>query len=81
MEGEFYRSLISEAEAKSEAKVKRETVIGILLRRMDALDMGMREKIRRTSDIELLNVWYQMALSIVDAEGARRLVELIKKAP
>lgn len=81
MESEFFRSLIAEAEAKSEAKVERETVIGILLRRMDALDMGIREKIRRTSDIELLDVWYQMALSIVDVEGARRLVELIKKAP
>jgi hypothetical protein len=43
--------------------------------------MAIREKIRGLSDIEMLNVWYEEALGIVDAEGARRLAEKIEKAP
>ncbi|HSN98125.1 MAG TPA: hypothetical protein VLS89_07500 [Candidatus Nanopelagicales bacterium] len=81
MESELYRSLFEEVEAKGEAKKVRETIIGILLRRMGALDMAIRDKIRGFSDVDMLNVWYEEALGIVDAEGARRLAETIQKAP
>lgn len=85
MESELYQSLVKEVEARSEAKgeVKcmRETIIRILLRRIGALDMAIREKIRGLSDIELLDVWYKEALGVIDAERARRLVDIIQKAP
>lgn len=89
MESELYRSLFEEVEAKSEAKGeakgeaknKGETIIRILLRRMGAVDTAIRERVRGLSDMETLNAWYEEALGILDAEGARRLAETIQTAP
>lgn len=84
MESELFRSLVAEVEAKSkaagEAQKTQETIIRILMRRMGELDLAIREKIRALSDIELLNFWYDEALAVVDADGARKLVEQIQKA-
>lgn len=88
MESELFRSLVAEVEAKGkatwkaegEAQKTQETIIRILMRRMGEVDLAIREKIRALSDIELLNFWYDEALAVVDAEGARKLVEQIQKA-
>jgi len=76
MESELYRSVVE----KGEARNKAETVIRILTRRMGALDPSIRERIRGLSDIETLDAWYDEALSVLDAEGARRLADTIQKA-
>jgi hypothetical protein len=47
---------------------------------MGTLDATLRERIRELSDMEILNAWYNEALSVVDAEGARRLAGTIQKA-
>ncbi|HSO00533.1 MAG TPA: hypothetical protein VLS89_19710 [Candidatus Nanopelagicales bacterium] len=77
MESELYRSVVE----KGELNGMRETIIRILMRRMGALDMAIREKIRALSDIDLVRVWYDEALGVVDAEGARKLAETIQRAP
>jgi hypothetical protein len=44
------------------------------------LDTALRERIRATSDREMLSVWLSQALDLTDAEQARQLVETIQKA-
>lgn len=85
MESELYRSVFEEweakGEAKGEAKNKADTIIQILIRRLGPLDQALRERIRGLSDIDTLNAWYNESLSVVDADGARRLGDTILKAP
>lgn len=76
MESELYRSVVEQGVVQN----KRDTIIKILMRRMGWLDMAIREKIRAVSDVDFLNLWYDDALGVVDAEGARRLAEGIQKA-
>jgi hypothetical protein len=81
MESELYRSVLEKGEVQGEARVKADTIIQILIRRMGPLEPALRDRIRGLSDLETLNAWYSEALSVVDAEGARRLGETIQKAP
>jgi hypothetical protein len=84
MESELYRSIFEEFEAKGrvtgDAARMAETIVRILMRRMGELDLAIREKIRGLSDIDTLTLWYEEALDVVDAEGARKLAETIQKA-
>jgi len=80
MESELYQSVFDKGAAKGDSQSKAETIIRILMRRMGQVDLAIREKIRGLSDIDTLTFWYEEALDVVDAEGARRLAETIQKA-
>jgi hypothetical protein len=77
MESTLYQS----AMAKGEARVYAETIVRLLSYRMGALDPAVRERIRKVADLEILMPWYEEALLAVDAEGAQRLADKIRKAP
>jgi hypothetical protein len=81
MASTLYQSIIKEGEERGEARNKAETVIRVLAHRLGALDPAIRKRIREVSDVETLSSWYEEALFLVDAEGARRLAEKIQKAP
>jgi predicted transposase YdaD len=66
---------------QGEARTKQETIIHILTHRLGALEPTARERIRALEDLETLTSWYQEALLVVEAEGARKLAEKILKAP
>jgi hypothetical protein len=85
MASTLYQEIFAKGEAKGEAraetKLRAETIIRILTRRMGALDPAIRERIRTLSDTETLADWYDEAFSVIDAEGAQQLAEKIRKAP
>jgi hypothetical protein len=85
MESTLYRSIFekgeAQGEARGEARGKAETILRVLTHRLGLLDPAVRERIRALSNVETLTAWYEEALLAVDAEGARRLVEKIQKAP
>lgn len=89
MASTLYQEIFAKGEAKGEARgkaraeaeMRAETIIRILTRRMGALDPAVRERIRTLSDTETLADWYDEAFSVIDAEGAQRLAEKIRKAP
>ena len=76
MESTLYRSAIEKGEAKARADI----LIQILMRRLGTLDATVRERIRATSDRELLSVWVNEALDLTDAEQARQLADKIQRA-
>lgn len=78
MESTLYKSAFEKGEAKGEAKAN--VLIQILMRRLMTLDATVRERIRATSDREMLSVWVNQALALTDAEQARQLLEKIQKA-
>ena len=74
MESTLYKSAFKKGEAKANV------LIQILMRRLMTLDATVRERIRATSDREMLSVWVNQALALTDAEQARQLLEKIQKA-
>ena len=80
MESTLYKSAFEKGEAKGKAEAQADFLIQILMRRLVTLDATVRERIRATSDREMLSVWVNQALDLTDAEQARRLLENIRTA-
>jgi predicted transposase YdaD len=67
--------------ARGEAQTRIATILQILTRRLGSLDPALRERIQAVSDNRaVLSTWYDLALDVVDAEGAQRLVDIIQRA-
>ena len=55
-------------------------IIRILGRRLGAVDPAVATQIRAVTSLDTLDIWFNEALDLTDAEGARRLAEKIGKA-
>ncbi|MFT3766823.1 MAG: hypothetical protein QM820_15100 [Minicystis sp.] len=81
MESALWRSAVEKGEARAEVRLKADTISRILTHRLGALDAVVNERIRSRSDLPTLTAWYEEALLVVDADGARRLADKIQHAP
>jgi hypothetical protein len=81
MERSLYKDIVAKGEARGELRIRAETIVGILTHRIGALDPAVRERVRGATDLTALAAWYQEALLVVDADGARRLADKILHAP
>jgi len=84
MASDFYQSVINKGKAQGvlegEAKTLAKNIVDILERRLGAVNNDVRKQILGETNIETLRRWKDMAFDAVDAEGAQRLVDTIRKS-
>ena len=70
------------AEGLAEGKVElcADLIVQQLVRRLGGLDPAVKKRIRKTSDLDLLQVWLGEVID-ADADAARRLADKIRNAP
>jgi hypothetical protein len=80
MASTLYREIFKEGKAEGEAKAYADVLVQHLIRRLGALDPALKKRIRKTSDLDTLKVWYNEVVD-ADKDAARRLADKIRSAP
>ena len=76
----LYQEIFEKGEARAKAQERADVIIRMLMHTLGMLDPGLRERIRKVSDLDVLKAWQDDALFLQDTHAAELLVEKIRKA-
>jgi hypothetical protein len=78
MSSTLYQEIVAKAEAKADARFKKETITRLLTHRLGSLEPEVRERLQNLDNTETLTRWYDEAFE-AEGERARELAERIKR--